>query len=87
MDDDVTITEDAWAKKYTDSSKMFIEVGRTIKVGDLVRGIIIQSGNDACVAMAIHLAGTQEGFDICNEELRSSIRFKGYPLLKRTWTV
>ena len=62
MDDDVTITEDAWAKKYTDSSKMFIEVGKTIKVGDLVKGIIIQSGNDACVAMAIHLAGTQEGF-------------------------
>lgn len=62
MDDDVTITEDAWAKKYSDSSKMFIEVGKTIKVGDLVKGIIIQSGNDACVAMAIHLAGTQEGF-------------------------
>ncbi len=62
MEDDVTITEDAWAKKYTDSSKMFIEVGKTIKVGDLVKGIIIQSGNDACVAMAIHLAGTQEGF-------------------------
>ena len=62
MEDDVLITEDAWSKKYTDSSKMFIEVGKTIKVGDLVRGIIIQSGNDACVAMAIHLAGTQEGF-------------------------
>ncbi len=62
MDDDVTITEDAWAKKYSDSSKMFIEVGKTIKVGDLLKGIIIQSGNDACVAMAIHLAGTQEGF-------------------------
>lgn len=62
MEDDVTITEDAWAKKYTDSSKMFIEVGKTIKVRDLVQGIIIQSGNDACVAMAIHLAGTQEGF-------------------------
>ncbi|MGN1280874.1 MAG: serine hydrolase [Succinivibrio sp.] len=62
MDDDVTITEDAWSKKYTDSSKMFIEVGRTIKVKDLVQGIIIQSGNDACVAMAIHLAGTQDGF-------------------------
>ncbi len=62
MDDDVTITEDAWSKKYTDSSKMFIEVGKTIKVSDLVKGIIIQSGNDACVAMAIHLAGTQEGF-------------------------
>lgn len=62
MDDDVVITEDAWSKRYSDSSKMFIEVGKTIKVGDLVKGIIIQSGNDACVAMAIHLAGTQEGF-------------------------
>ena len=62
MDDNVVIAEDAWSKKYTDSSKMFIEVGKTIKVGDLVRGIIIQSGNDACVAMALHLAGTQEGF-------------------------
>lgn len=62
MDDDVVITEEAWSKNYNDSSKMFIEVGKTIKVGDLVKGIIIQSGNDACVAMAIHLAGTQEGF-------------------------
>ena len=41
---------------------MFIEVGKNIKVGDLVRGILIQSGHDACVAMALHLAGTQEGF-------------------------
>ncbi len=62
MDDDVTIPENAWAKNYSDSSKMFIEVGKTIKVGDLLRGIIIQSGNDACVAMAVHLAGTEEGF-------------------------
>ncbi len=62
MEDDVTIPENAWAKNYSDSSKMFIEVGKTIKVGDLLRGIIIQSGNDACVAMAVHLAGTEEGF-------------------------
>lgn len=62
MEDDVTIPENAWAKNYTDSSKMFIEVGKTIKVGDLLRGIIIQSGNDACVAMAVHLAGTESGF-------------------------
>ncbi len=67
MSDDVIIAEDAWSKKYTDSSKMFIEVGKSIKVGDLVRGIIIQSGNDACVALAIHLAGTQEAFvDVMN---------------------
>ncbi len=62
MEDEVTIPENAWAKNYSDSSKMFIEVGKTIKVGDLLRGIIIQSGNDACVAMAVHLAGTEEGF-------------------------
>lgn len=63
-DDKVIITEDAWSKNrnFADSSKMFIEVGKEISVGDLNRGIIIQSGNDACVAMALHLAGSQEGF-------------------------
>ena len=62
LDDMVTITEDAWAKNYTDSSKMFIEVGKQISVDALNKGIIIQSGNDACVAMAIHLAGSEQGF-------------------------
>lgn len=61
-DDQVTISENAWAKKYTDSSKMFIEVGKTISVEELNRGIIIQSGNDACVAMAEHIAGTEGAF-------------------------
>lgn len=62
LSDMVTITEDAWAKNYTDSSKMFIEVGKQISVDQLNKGIIIQSGNDACVAMAIHLAGSEQGF-------------------------
>ncbi|RVU37331.1 D-alanyl-D-alanine carboxypeptidase [Rheinheimera riviphila] len=61
-DDQVTISENAWAKKYTDSSKMFIEVGATISVNELNRGIIIQSGNDACVAIAEHIAGTEGAF-------------------------
>lgn len=61
-EDEVVIPEDAWAKNYEDSSKMFIEVGKSIKVDDLNKGIIIQSGNDACVAMAIHLAGSEDGF-------------------------
>ncbi len=61
-DDEVVIPKDAWSKNYSDSSKMFIEVGKSIKVGDLNRGIIIQSGNDACVAMALHLAGSEQGF-------------------------
>lgn len=60
--DMVTISENAWAKQYDDSSKMFIEVGATVPVAELNRGIIIQSGNDACVAMAEHIAGTEGAF-------------------------
>ena len=58
----VTISENAWSKNFPDSSKMFIEVGKQIPVADLNRGIIIQSGNDACVAMAEHLAGSEDAF-------------------------
>ncbi|MFT7412133.1 MAG: D-alanyl-D-alanine carboxypeptidase (penicillin-binding protein 5/6) [Paraglaciecola sp.] len=58
----VTISENAWAKNFPDSSKMFIEVGKQVSVADLNRGIIIQSGNDACVAMAEHIAGSEDAF-------------------------
>ena len=58
----VTISENAWAKNFPDSSKMFIEVGKKISVEDLNRGIIVQSGNDACVAMAEHIAGSEDAF-------------------------
>ncbi|WP_017444593.1 serine hydrolase [Gayadomonas joobiniege] len=60
--DMVTISENAWAKNFPESSKMFIEVGKQISVADLNRGIIVQSGNDACVAMAEHIAGTEGAF-------------------------
>lgn len=60
--DIVTISENAWAKKFPDSSKMFIEVGKQVSVHDLNRGIIVQSGNDACVAMAEHIAGSEDAF-------------------------
>ncbi|MDO6773993.1 serine hydrolase [Shewanella sp. 3_MG-2023] len=67
LDDEVTISKKAWSKNFPDSSKMFIEVGKTVTVEDLNRGIIIQSGNDACVAMAEHIAGTEDGFvDLMN---------------------
>lgn len=66
-DDDVVISNKAWAKNFPDSSKMFVEVGTSVKVADLNRGIIIQSGNDACVAMAEHIAGSEESFvDLMN---------------------
>ena len=61
-DDMVTVSKNAWSKNYPDSSKMFIEGGKQVKVADLNRGIIIQSGNDACVAMAEHVAGSEDSF-------------------------
>lgn len=67
LNDDVVISKNAWAKNFPGSSKMFVEVGTTVKVSDLNRGIIIQSGNDACVAMAEHVAGTEDAFvDLMN---------------------
>lgn len=66
-DDKVMISENAWSKNFPDSSKMFIEVGKEVTVSDLNRGIIIQSGNDACVAMAEHIAGSEDAFaDLMN---------------------
>jgi D-alanyl-D-alanine carboxypeptidase (penicillin-binding protein 5/6) len=62
INDMVTISKNAWAKNFPGSSKMFIEVGKQVSVADLNRGIVIQSGNDACVAMAEHIAGSEEQF-------------------------
>lgn len=67
LDDKVTISKKAWSKNFPDSSKMFIEVGKEVTVEDLNRGIIIQSGNDASVAMAEHIAGSESAFaDLMN---------------------
>lgn len=65
--DMVTISQNAWARNFPGSSLMFIEVGREVSVRDLNYGIIIASGNDACVAMAEHIAGTEDAFaDLMN---------------------
>ena len=61
-DDQVPISENAWAKNFPDSSKMFIEVGTEVSVDLLNQGIIVASGNDACVAMAEHIAGSEDAF-------------------------
>lgn len=57
--DEVLVSEKAWRMP---GSRMFIEVNKRVAVEDLLRGIIIQSGNDASVAMAEHIAGTEEQF-------------------------
>jgi D-alanyl-D-alanine carboxypeptidase (penicillin-binding protein 5/6) len=59
LDDKVLISEKAWK---TGGSKMFIEAGKRVSVKDLLSGIVIQSGNDATVAMAEYVAGSEEGF-------------------------
>jgi D-alanyl-D-alanine carboxypeptidase (penicillin-binding protein 5/6) len=70
--DEVTISKNAWAKNFPDSSKMFIEVGTKVTVDELNKGIIIQSGNDACVAMAEHIAGSEDAFvDLMNAWAKS----------------
>ncbi len=58
-DELVTISEKAWRMK---GSKLFVEVGRKITVADLLKGLIIQSGNDASIALAEHLAGAESAF-------------------------
>lgn len=61
-EDMVVISDKAWAKNFPDSSLMFLEVGTQVSVDDLHKGIIIQSGNDASVAMAEHIAGSEGAF-------------------------
>jgi D-alanyl-D-alanine carboxypeptidase (penicillin-binding protein 5/6) len=62
LDDMVMVSEKAWAKNFPESSKMFIEVGTEVSVRDLLKGIVVQSGNDACVAIAEHVAGSESAF-------------------------
>jgi D-alanyl-D-alanine carboxypeptidase (penicillin-binding protein 5/6) len=63
-DDMVKVSKNAWASnpKYRGSSLMWIEVGKMVKLDDLHKGIIVSSGNDASVAVAEHLAGSEDGF-------------------------
>lgn len=59
LDDRLPVSERAWRMG---GSKMFVELGSEIRVEDLLRGVIIQSGNDACVVLAEGLSGSEEAF-------------------------
>jgi len=59
LDDMVTISEYAWKQE---GSRMFVEVGKQVSVENLIQGMIVQSGNDATVALAEHVAGTEPTF-------------------------
>ncbi len=59
LTDQVRISEKAWRME---GSRMFVEVGKFVSVEDLMKGVIIQSGNDATVALAEHVAGSESAF-------------------------
>jgi len=68
LDDKFIVSENAWRLSQAGYSSMFIMVGDEISVEDLLRGIIVSSGNDACVALAEGIAGTEEEFSIIMTE-------------------
>ena len=62
LDDEFTISENAWRLSQAGYSSMFIMINDQVTVEDLLKGIIIASGNDACVALAEGIAGSEENF-------------------------
>ena len=69
LDDKFVVSENAWRLSQSGYSSMFIMVNDEVSVEDLLRGIIIASGNDACVALAEGIAGSEEAFaEIMNEK-------------------
>lgn len=64
LDDTFTVSENAWRKggAASGSSTMFLNIGEKVRVGDLIQGIIIQSGNDACIVAAENISGSEEDF-------------------------
>jgi len=72
-DDYVVISKKAWKMA---GSRMFIEVGKKVQVRDLIKGVIVQSGNDASVALAEHIAGGEEFFVTMLNKLVEDIGLK-----------
>ena len=73
LDELITVSENAWRMSSSGYSSMFIMLNDNVSVEDLLRGIIIVSGNDACVALAEGLAGTEKDFAILMNEKAEEI--------------
>ena len=66
LDQELPVSQKAWS---TQGSKTFVDINKPAKVSDLIRGMIIQSGNDACIVLAEGIAGSEEGFvDLLNKK-------------------
>ena len=62
LDDTFRVSQTAWARGESDESNMFLPLDSTVRIEDLIRGIAIQSGNDACKVVAEGIAGSEEAF-------------------------
>ena len=68
LEDELIVSEKAWKMG---GSKMFVQVGTHVKVEDLIRGVIVQSGNDACVVLAEAIAGSEDQFaELMNQKAK-----------------
>lgn len=68
LTDELPVSERAWKME---GSRMFVDLNTTVKVEDLIKGIVIQSGNDACVVLAEGIAGSEENFaELMNRKAR-----------------
>jgi D-alanyl-D-alanine carboxypeptidase (penicillin-binding protein 5/6) len=68
LDQELPVTERAWR---TGGSKMFVQIGTQVKVEDLIRGMIVQSGNDACIVLAEGVSGSEEQFvELMNQKAK-----------------
>ena len=68
FDQELPVSEEAWR---TGGSKMFVQIGTQVKVEDLVRGMIVQSGNDACIVLAEAISGSEEAFvEVMNQKAK-----------------
>ncbi len=71
LEDSFPVSEKAWRKG---GSKMFVEVGKNARIEDLIRGIIVQSGNDACIVLAEGISGSEDAFA---EEMNAAAKTLG----------
>ncbi len=74
LDEELQVSENAWRKggAKSGSSTMFLKLGSKAKVRDLIQGVIVQSGNDACIVLAEGIAGSEADFaDMMNEEAKA----------------
>src|ERR671930_1147016 len=81
LDDQVVVSENAWRAP---GSRMFIQVGTQVSVKDLLMGIIVQSGNDASVAIAEHVSGSEQVFAELMNQHAAKLGLKGTHFMNST---